>query len=90
MKKLKDRIFFETINEFLISYLPKIQAKSNLTVLSYKTTLNLFISYLCAVYTTDIFAINTSMLTNENIVGFLEWLVIIRSNSLATLPCRVS
>lgn len=90
MKKLQDKMFFENINEFLSNYLPKIQAKSSLTVLSYKTTLNLFLSYLCVAHTTDIFAINTSMLTNGNIVGFLEWLEKVRGNSLATVNIRLS
>lgn len=90
MKKLKDKVFFENISEFLCNYLPRIQAKSELTIVSYKTTLNLLISYLCSTYTVDIFEISTCMLTNDTIVGFLEWLETDRGNSIATINIRLS
>ena len=89
MKKLKDKAFFENINEFLCNYLPRIQAKSNLTIISYRITLNLFLSYLCSTFAIDIFAIETTMLTNENIVRFLVWLEVSRCNSIATVNIRL-
>jgi len=89
MKKLKDKAFFENINEFLCNYLPRIQAKSNLTIISYRITLNLFLSYLCSTFAIDIFAIETTMLTNENIVRFLVWLEVSRCNSTATVNIRL-
>ena len=70
MKKLKDKAFFENINEFLCNYLPRIRAKSSLTIMSYKTTLNLLLTFLCSTYTIDIFTVETTMLTSENIVRF--------------------
>ena len=64
MKKLKDKAFFENINEFLCNYLPRIRAKSSLTIMSYKTTLNLLLTFLCSTYTIDIFTVETTMLTS--------------------------
>lgn len=90
MKKLKDKAFFENINEFLCNYLPRIRAKSNLTIMSYKTTLNLLLTFLCSTYTIDIFTVETTMLTSENIVRFLEWLEFSRYNSVATINIRLS
>ena len=38
--------FFDTVRRFLLDYLPKQRCLSVNTVLSYKQTLNLFVSYM--------------------------------------------
>ena len=50
--------FFDTVRRFLLDYLPKQRCLSVNTVLSYKQTLNLFVSYMqdagCYSYKTDL------------------------------------
>lgn len=46
MKKIKDPELFDNIKDFLTSYLPVIRAKSSNTITAYKTTLNLYLSFI--------------------------------------------
>ncbi len=89
MKKIKDPLIFKKIKEYLTFQLPVIQSKSPNTVEAYKITLNLFISYLNSTGM-EITEVSTSDFTAEKLLGFLDWLVNERKNSMSTRDLRLT
>lgn len=90
MKKIKDPTFFEGIRDFLGTYLPKVTNASPHTVSSYRTTLSLFVTYLQHTLNHSIYDMDTTLVTQPTIVGFLDWCGKDRGNGTATLNNRLS
>jgi len=90
MKKIKDPIFFEGIKDFLGTYLPKVKNSSPHTVSSYRTTLSLYVSYLQHTLNYSVYDIDTTLITQTTIMGFLDWCRTDRGNGAATLNNRLS
>jgi site-specific recombinase XerD len=90
MMKIKDPTFFEGIRDFLGSYLPKIKNSSPHTVSSYRTTLTLFVAYLQNSLNYSIYDMDTTLMTQTTIAGFLDWCKTDRGNGAATLNNRLS
>lgn len=81
--------FFETIRRFLLDYLPNQRCLSPNTVLSYKQTLNLFVSWMCKEKQIPITQIRFSCIDNSFILEFLTWLEDIRGCSSNTRNQRL-
>ena len=90
MKKIKDPTFLEGIRDFLNIYLPKIKNSSPNTISSYKSTLSMFVAYLQQSLNYSIYNINTGLMTQENIIGFLDWCKNDKGNGTSTLNNRLS
>lgn len=90
MRKIKDPTFFEGIRDFLGTYLPKVKNSSQHTVSSYRTTLSMFVSYLQNSLNYSIYDMDTTLITQTTIVGFLDWCKTDRGNGAATLNNRLS
>ena len=89
MKKIQDPMIFKKIKEFLTSYLPVILSKSPNTIEAYRITLNLFISFLISTGK-DITEVSSGDFSAEMILGFLDWLVNDRKNSMTTRDLRLT
>lgn len=90
MKTIRDKRLFESIKSFLTDYLPHIRRKSENTIKSYRDTINLFLKFLVERNKTDLFGLSTSMITQESIIGFLDWIVEERGCRATTRNQRLS
>jgi site-specific recombinase XerD len=90
MKTIRDKELFESTKSFLTNYMPLIRQKSKNTIKSYRDTINLFFRYLEIKNKTDIFGINISMINQESIIGFLNWIVEKRGCKATTRNQRLS
>lgn len=90
MKRIKDATFFEGIRDFLGTYLPKVKNASPHTVASYRTTLSQYVSYLQQSLNYSIYDMDTTLVCQTNIVGFLHWCETDRGNGTATRNNRLS
>lgn len=90
MKTIRDKVLFESIKSFLTEYLPLIRRKTENTIKSYRDTINLYFRYLELENKTDIFGLSTSMINQESIIGFLDWLVKERRCKATTRNQRLS
>lgn len=90
MKTIRDKELFESIKSFLTEYLPLIRRKPENTIKSYRDTINLYFRYLELENKTDIFGLSTSMINQESIIGFLDWLVGERGCKATTRNQRLS
>lgn len=81
--------FFETVRRFLLDYLPNQRCLSPHTVLSYKQTLNLFVSWMRAEKQLPIIQIRFSSIDNGFILEFLAWLEDVRGCSTSTRNQRL-
>lgn len=82
--KIKDKMFFELLKEYLTVYLPLQRSVSPHTVKSYRETLNLYLVFLCThkhLYLKDL---SFSDITEESINAFLKWLEKSRYCGLST------
>lgn len=66
--------FFETIRRFLLEYLPNQRCLSPNTILSYKQTLNLFVSWLRKEKQISLAHIDFACMDKDTILEFLFWL----------------
>jgi integrase/recombinase XerD len=90
MKTIRDKGLFESIKSFLTDYLPRIKRKSENTIKAYRDTINLFLKFLEQDNKTDIFGISTSMIDQESITRFLDWIVEERGCTATTRNQRLS
>jgi len=90
MTRIKDPTFFEGIRDFLGTYLPKVKNVSPHTVSSYRATLSEFVSYLQHSLNCSIYDMDTTLISQTNIVGFLDWCRTDRGNGTATQNNRLS
>ena len=88
--KLKDPNLFKSIKGFLTSYLPVVKKKSPHTISAYQYALNLYFQFLSGKYRLELKDVRTSDFNQEKIVGFLEWLKVVRKNEATTINQRLS
>ncbi len=81
--------FFETVRRFLLDYLPNQRCLSPNTILSYKQTLNLFVSWMREEKHIPTSKVCFSCISKEIILEFLEWLENIRGCSANTRNQRL-
>lgn len=82
--------FFKCIRDFLLNYLPKQKGASDNTILSYKTTLNLFVAFMKDVKGVTIGSLTFDTISVEIIKDFLEWLEKTRGCSVTTRNQRLA
>lgn len=80
---------FDAVRRFLLDYLPKQRCLSKNTILSYKQTLNLFVSYARDELEIDAAELTFSCIDREMILGFLTWLEQTRGCSAVTRNQRL-
>ena len=81
--------FFDTVRRFLLDYLPKQRCLSENTILSYKQTLNLFVSYMQDERDVTATKLTFSRIDRDVILGFLTWLETARKCSASTRNQRL-
>lgn len=81
--------FFDTVRHFLLEYLPKQRCLSENTILSYKQTLNLFVSYMQDEQDVSTTKLTFSRIDRDTILGFLTWLETARKCSASTRNQRL-
>ena len=81
--------FFDTVRRFLLDYLPKQRCLSENTILSYKQTLNLFVSYMQDERDVTATKLTFSRIDRDVILGFLTWLETARKCSANTRNQRL-
>jgi site-specific recombinase XerD len=89
MKK-SELYFYQLLRDFLADYLPKKRNFSNLTVRSYRQTLNLLRKYCLEEKGIPFEKMDFSCFARKNIYDFLVWLKDSRNNSSQTLNLRLS
>lgn len=81
--------FFETVRRFLLDYLPNQRCLSPNTILSYKQTLNLFVSWIRKEKQIPTTQLCFSRIDNNFIIEFLSWLEDTRGCSANTRNQRL-
>ena len=81
--------FFDIVRRFLLDYLPKQRCLSKNTILSYKQTLNLFVSYMRDEKSVAAVELTFSRIDRDAILGFLTWLETVRKCSASTINQRL-
>ena len=81
--------FFDAVRRFLLDYLPKQRCLSENTILSYKQTLNLFVSYMRDGKGVAAAELTFSRIDRDTILGFLNWLENVRKCSVSTRNQRL-
>lgn len=81
--------FFDAVRRFLLDYLPKQRCLSENTILSYKQTLNLFVSYMRDWEGVATVELTFSRIDRDAILGFLTWLENVRKCSASTRNQRL-
>lgn len=90
MKKIKDPSLFRHIKSFLEVYLPAIRSKSNNTIISYRSTLNLYFNFLKESEGIFLGHVTVEHFNEKNILSFIEWLKSSRKNSISSCNLRLS
>ena len=88
--KIQDPELFKVIKVFLTSYLPHIKKCSRHTVEAYKYALNIFFEYLSVVNGIPLTRTKAADFSQQNIVGFMEWLLNSRNNIATTANQRLT
>lgn len=81
--------FFKMIKIYLVEYLPCQRCLSDNTIISYRQTLNLFVSYLREVCGMAVKEIDFDILSKEVVLDFLNWLETNRGCSISTRNQRL-
>ncbi len=81
--------FFDTVKQFLQDYLPKQRCLSANTILSYKQTLNLFVSYMRSTKEIPPSKLVFACIDRDTILDFLNWLETERNCSASTRNQRL-
>lgn len=81
--------FFDAVRRFLLNHLPRQRCLSKNTILSYKQTLNLFVSYMRNEMGVAAAELTFSRIDRDTIRGFLSWLENVRGNSASTRNQRL-
>jgi integrase/recombinase XerD len=81
--------FFETVRRFLLDYLPNQRCLSSNTILSYKQTLNLFVSWIREEKQIPTTQLCFSRIDNNFIIEFLSWIEDARGCSANTRNQRL-
>ena len=78
--KAKDANLISVLGDFLLNYLPNVRNRDDDTILSYRTSINLFLQYLLTVHNISIKSISADDFNQKNIISFMEWLRVERKN----------
>lgn len=89
MKKIKDPALFERIREFLTEYMPIIKRESANTVIAYRYTLNLYLTFLQILLSKELTSITAVDFNQKNILAFVDWLRAYRGNRISTANLRL-
>ena len=81
--------FFETVRQFLLDFLPNQRCLSHNTILSYKQTLNLFVSYMRDERKMALTELTFSCIDRNVLLDFLNWLETARNCSASTRNQRL-
>lgn len=81
--------FFDATRRFLLDYLPKQRCLSENTILSYKQTLNLFVTYIRNEIGIGAAELSFSRIDRDTILDFLTWLETTRGCSASTRNQRL-
>ena len=87
---MKPTDFAKHLTEFLSVYLPAQKNVSKNTVYSYRDTFKLLIKYCLETQNIPAERITVNLLSNELIVGFLQWLETERKCSISTRNQRLA
>jgi len=90
MRKIKSPELFRLFKEFLTVYLPLIRKKSDNTVSSYRTTMNLYLEYIQESKNKQLADIVAADFNQKDIRGFMDWLSCNRKNAVSTINQRLS
>ena len=82
--------FFKFIRDFLLNYLPKQKGASDNTIMSYKTSLNLFVTFMNDVKGIAPASLTFEAVSTEVIKEFLEWIENDRGCSAVTRNLRLA
>jgi site-specific recombinase XerD len=88
--KIKVPELFATLKEFLNTYLTVIKKRSENTISSYKDTIRLYLEYLQLSQNKPLASLIKSDFSQNNIIGFMDWLKSDRSNLPSTINQRLS
>lgn len=88
--KAKDANLISVLGDFLLNYLPNVRNRDDDTILSYRTSINLFLQYLLTVHNISIKSISADDFNQKNIISFMEWLRVERKNVAPTVNHRLS
>lgn len=89
MKKIKDPALFEKIRQFLTEYMPIIKRESANTVIAYRYTLNLYLTFLQSLLSKGLNSITSADFNQKNILAFMDWLRSYRGNKISTVNLRL-
>ena len=81
--------FFKTVRSFIMEYLPKQRCYSENTITSYRSALNLLVEFLRSGKNLKVSQIDSSILTRDVILSFLDWLEQSRNCSVRTRNHRL-
>ena len=81
--------FFDAVRRYLLDYLPKQRCLSENTILFYRQTLNLFVSYMRDDIGIGIIELTFSRIDRDTILNFLAWLENVRGCSASTRNQRL-
>ena len=81
--------FARSINGFFRIYLPKQRCFSNNTVVSYKTSFNLFLDYMLEKHNRHFHQMTLDDLNKDNLIGYMDWLSTARKNGPGTCNQRL-
>ena len=86
----RDQRLVSLIGEFMTSYLPVVRRRDGDTVASYRTSINLFLSFLSSERGVTLAAATASDFGQANVVAFMAWLSEERRNAAPTVNHRLS
>lgn len=81
--------FFDAVRRFLLDYLPKQRCLSENTIVSYRQTLNLFVSYMRDEIGISPVKLTFSRIDKDAILGFLLWIENVRGCGASTRNQRL-
>lgn len=81
--------FFNTVRSYLLEYLPKQRCYSQNTIIAYRQTLNLFVTYLRDEKKFTVEQIEFKVLNRDMILDFLNWLESKRNCGVSTRNHRL-
>ena len=86
----RDQRLVSLIGAFMTSYLPVVRRRDGDTVASYRTSINLFLSFLSSERGVTLAAATASDFGQANVVAFMAWLSEERRNAAPTVNHRLS
>ena len=87
---MKQTNFAKRLTDFLTSYLPGERGYSVNTILSYRDTMLLFLIYMKSVHRKSADRIDFNDVTQECVIGFLQWLEKERACNISTRNTRLA